>query len=179
MSTVKKTAKVEPKAVDKAAVVVETPKAAAEKKAPVKAEAPKAEAEKKAPVKVETPKAAAEKKAPAKAEAPKAAAEKKAPAKAEAPKAAAEKKAPAKKAVKATEKKTEAKKAPAKRASKATEEVFIEYAGTQVSTADIVNRVVEATGKKASAIKALNIYVQPETGKIYYTADGATGEIAY
>ena len=166
MSTVKKTAKVEPKAVDKAAVVAETPKAAAEKKAPVKAEAPKAAAEKKAPVKAEAPKAAAEKKVPAKA-------------KAEAPKAAAEKKAPAKKAVKATEKKAEAKKAPAKRAAKATEEVFIEYAGTQVSTADIVNRVVEATGKKASAIKALNIYVQPETGKIYYTADGATGEIAY
>ena len=165
MSTVKKTAKVEPKAVDKAAVVAETPKAAAEKKAPVKAEAPKAAAEKKAPVKAEAPKAAAEKKAPAKAEAPK---------------AAAEKKAPAKKAVKATEKKAAAeKKAPAKRAAKATEEVFIEYAGTQVSTADIVNRVVEATGKKASAIKALNIYVQPETGKIYYTADGATGEIAY
>lgn len=152
MSTVKKTAKVEPKAVDKAAVVAETPKAAAEKKAPVKAEAPKVAAEKKAPAK----------------------------AKAEAPKAAAEKKAPAKKAVKATEKKAAAeKKAPAKRAAKATEEVFIEYAGTQVSTADIVNRVVEATGKKASAIKALNIYVQPETGKIYYTADGATGEIAY
>lgn len=151
MSTVKKTAKVEPKAVDKAAVVAETPKAAAEKKAPVKAEAPKAAAEKKVPAK----------------------------AKAEAPKAAAEKKAPAKKAVKVTEKKAEAKKAPAKRAAKATEEVFIEYAGTQVSTADIVNRVVEATGKKASAIKALNIYVQPETGKIYYTADGATGEIAY
>ena len=165
MSTVKKTAKVEPKAVDKAAVVAETPKAAAEKKAPAKAEAPKAAAEKKAPVKAEAPKAAAEKKAPAKAEAPK---------------AAAEKKAPAKKAVKATEKKAAAeKKAPAKRAAKATEEVFIEYAGTQVSTADIVNRVVEATGKKASAIKALNIYVQPETGKIYYTADGATGEIAY
>lgn len=151
MSTVKKTAKVEPKAVDKAAVVAETPKAAAEKKAPVKAEAPKAAAEKKVPAK----------------------------AKAEAPKAAAEKKASAKKAVKVTEKKAEAKKAPAKRAAKATEEVFIEYAGTQVSTADIVNRVVEATGKKASAIKALNIYVQPETGKIYYTADGATGEIAY
>ena len=150
MSTVKKTAKVEPKAVDKAAVVAETPKAAAEKKAPVKAEAPKAATEKKAPVK------------------------------AEAPKTAADKKAPAKKAAKATEKKAAAeKKAPAKRAAKATEEVFIEYAGTQVSTSDIVNRVVEATGKKASAIKALNIYVQPETGKIYYTADGATGEIAY
>ena len=45
--------------------------------------------------------------------------------------------------------------------------------------AEITARVVEATGKKASSIKALNIYVQPETGKIYYTADGVSGEIAY
>ena len=105
-------------------------------------------------------------KAEAKKEAPKAAAVK-AEVKKEAPKAAAAKK-PA------------AKKAPAKKATtKATEEVFIEYAGSQVSTSDIVARVVEATGKKASAIKALNVYVQPETGKIYYTADGVTGEIAY
>ena len=105
-------------------------------------------------------------KAEAKKEAPKAAAGK-AEVKKEAPKAAAAKK-PA------------AKKAPAKKATtKATEEVFIEYAGSQVSTSDIVARVVEATGKKASAIKALNVYVQPETGKIYYTADGVTGEIAY
>ena len=96
----------------------------------------------------------------------------KAEVKKEAPKAAAAKKAPAKKPA--------AKKAPAKKATtKATEEVFIEYAGSQVSTSDIVARVVEATGKKASAIKALNVYVQPETGKIYYTADGVTGEIAY
>ena len=105
-------------------------------------------------------------KAEVKKEAPKAAAVK-AEVKKEAPKAAAAKK-PA------------AKKAPAKKATtKATEEVFIEYAGSQVSTSDIVARVVEATGKKASAIKALNVYVQPETGKIYYTADGVTGEIAY
>ena len=119
----------------------------------------------KADVKKETPKAAAGK-AEVKKEAPKAAAVK-AEVKKEAPKAAAAKK-PA------------AKKAPAKKATtKATEEVFIEYAGSQVSTSDIVARVVEATGKKASAIKALNVYVQPETGKIYYTADGVTGEIAY
>ena len=119
----------------------------------------------KAEVKKEAPKAAAVK-ADVKKEAPKAAAVK-AEVKKEAPKAAAAKK-PA------------AKKAPAKKATtKATEEVFIEYAGSQVSTSDIVARVVEATGKKASAIKALNVYVQPETGKIYYTADGVTGEIAY
>ena len=151
MSTTKttKTTKVDAKAVDKENV---------------KTVAGKAE------VKKETPKAATVK-AEVKKEAPKAAAVK-AEVKKEAPKAAAVKKAPAKKPA--------AKKAPAKKATtKATEEVFIEYAGSQVSTSDIVARVVEATGKKASAIKALNVYVQPETGKIYYTADGVTGEIAY
>lgn len=160
MSTTKttKTAKVETKAADKEvkAVKVEAPKAATKVEAP-KAEV-KAEPAKKAPVK----KAAA--KPAAKAAAPKAAAKetvKKVPAKKAAPKA------------------TTAKKAPAKKAVKATEEVFIEYAGSKVSTEEIKARVIEATGKKASAIKALNIYVQPETGKIYYTADGVTGEIAY
>ena len=119
-------------------------------------------------------------KAEAKKEAPKAAAVK-ADVKKEAPKAAAVKAEVKKEAPKAAAaKKPAAKKAPAKKATtKATEEVFIEYAGSQVSTSDIVARVVEATGKKASAIKALNVYVQPETGKIYYTADGVTGEIAY
>lgn len=156
MSTVKttKTAKVETKAADKEVKAVKTePVKATAAKAEVKAEV-KAEPAKKAPAKVAAPKAATVKKAePAK----------KAPAK----------KAPAKKAVAA--KTTTAKKAPVK----TTEEVFIEYAGSQISTADIKARVIEATGKKASAIKALNIYVQPETGKIYYTADGVTGEIAY
>ena len=119
-------------------------------------------------------------KAEAKKEAPKVAAVK-AEVKKEAPKAAAVKAEVKKEAPKAAAaKKPAAKKAPAKKATtKATEEVFIEYAGSQVSTSDIVARVVEATGKKASAIKALNVYVQPETGKIYYTADGVTGEIAY
>ena len=160
MSTTKttKTTKVDAKAVDKENVKTTAGKAEAKKEAP-KAAAVKAE------VKKEAPKAAAVK-AEVKKEAPKAAAVK-AEVKKEAPKAAAAKK-PA------------AKKAPAKKATtKATEEVFIEYAGSQVSTSDIVARVVEATGKKASAIKALNVYVQPETGKIYYTADGVTGEIAY
>ena len=163
MSTTKttKATKVDAKAVDK-----ENVKTAAVK-AEVKKEAPKAAAVK-AEVKKEAPKAAA--KAEVKREAPKAAA--KAEVKKEAPKAVAAKKPAAKKPA--------AKKAPAKKATtKATEEVFIEYAGSQVSTSDIVARVVEATGKKASAIKALNVYVQPETGKIYYTADGVTGEIAY
>ena len=160
MSTVKKPeTKVEAKAADKVEAVKVTAK---------KAEAPKAEAVKKA----EAPKAAVKK-----VEAPKAEAVKKAEApktavnKAEAPKAAAKKAEPAKK--------TAAKKAPAKKAEKATEEVYIEFNSAKVSTADIVAKVVEATGKKASSIKVLNVYIQPETGKTYYTADGVSGEIEY
>ena len=107
-----------------------------------------------------------------KAEAPKAAVKKaEAPKKTEAPKAAVKKAEPAKK--------TAAKKAPAKKAEKATEEVYIEFNSAKVSTADIVAKVVEATGKKASSIKVLNVYIQPETGKTYYTADGVSGEIEY
>lgn len=176
MSTVKKPeTKVEAKAADKVEAVKVTAK---------KAEAPKAEAVKKteapkaAVKKVEAPKAEAVKKAEApktavkKAEAPKAAVKKAEPAKkAEAPKAAAKKAEPAKK--------TAAKKAPAKKAEKATEEVYIEFNSAKVSTADIVAKVVEATGKKASSIKVLNVYIQPETGKTYYTADGVSGEIEY
>lgn len=176
MSTVKKPeTKVEAKAADKVEAVKVTAK---------KAEAPKAEAVKKAEApkaavkKVEAPKAEAVKKAEApktavkKAEAPKAAVKKAEPAKkAEAPKVAAKKAEPAKK--------TAAKKAPAKKAEKATEEVYIEFNSAKVSTADIVAKVVEATGKKASSIKVLNVYIQPETGKTYYTADGVSGEIEY
>lgn len=172
MSTVKKPeTKVEAKAADKVEAVKVTAK---------KAEAPKAEAVKKAEApkaavkKVEAPKAEAVKKAEApktavkKAEAPKAAVKKAEPAKkAEAPKAVAKKAEPAKK------------KAPAKKAEKATEEVYIEFNSAKVSTADIVAKVVEATGKKASSIKVLNVYIQPETGKTYYTADGVSGEIEY
>lgn len=161
MSTVKKPeTKVEAKAADK----VETVKVEPVKKA----EVPKAAVKKAEPVKkAEAPKAAAKK-----AEAPKAAVKKAEPVKkAEAPKASTKKAEPVKKTV--------AKKAPAKKAEKATEEVYIEFNSAKVSTADIVAKVVEATGKKASSIKVLNVYIQPETGKTYYTADGVSGEIEY
>ncbi len=158
MSTIKttKTAKVETKAADKEKAVVETVKAPA-KTEPVKA------ATAKTAVKTEEAKAA-----------PKPAAKKTTK---PAAKTTTAKKTTTKKTT--ATKTTTAKKAPAKRAAKAAAEIYIEYAGSQQSTADITARVVEATGKKASAIKVLNIYVQPETGKIYYTADGTNGEIAY
>jgi hypothetical protein len=151
MSTTK-TTKVETKVADKA-----------EAKKP---EAPKAEPKKETVVKAEVKKAAAPKKEAVKAEAKKPAAKaetKKAPAKKAEPKTA-----PVKKAA-----------APKKETAKKTEEVYIEYAGSQISTAEIINKVVEATGKKASSIKTLNVYVQPEFGIAYYTVDGTEGKITY
>ena len=86
--------------------------------------------------------------------APAKAAEKKAaPAKAAAPKKAA----PAKKAVTA-------------------EKVVIEYAGGSVVTADIVAKAKEVSGKKT--IKELNVYYQPETNMVYFTADGEEGSFS-
>ena len=154
MEEVKKTTA---KVVAKAAPAV---KAAEEKKPEVKAAAPVKEAEvKKAEVKKAAPAAKAEKKAPAK----------KAPAKkAEVKKAASaakeEKKAPVKKAA-------PAKKAPVKK----TETVYIQCCGYEVTTADITAKVVAAVGKKT--VKELNIYVKPEEGKVYYTADGEQGNV--
>ena len=116
--------------------------------------------------------AAEEKKAPAKkAPAKKATTTKAAAEKKEAPaKAAEEKNAPAKKAP--------AKKAPAKKAApkKAAEvKVVVEYAGGQVDTADITAKTLEMLAK---APKSLNVYYQPETNMVYYTADGEEGSFS-
>ena len=92
------------------------------------------------------------------------AAEKKAPAKTTATKAAA-KKAPAKKTTTAAK----------KPAVKKTENVYIQCCGYEVTTADITAKVVAAVGKKT--VKELNIYVKPEEGKVYYTADGEQGSV--
>ena len=110
----------------------------------------------------------------AKVEAAKAAA----PAKEEAKKAAA----PAKKAEPAKKAAAPAKKAPTKKAApaKATApkavKLFVEYQGGQVSTEDIAAKAAEASGKKA--IKELNVYYQPETNMVYYTADGTEGSFS-
>ena len=117
----------------------------------------------------------------AKVEAAKAAA----PAKEEVKKAAAPAKkaaAPAKKAEPAKKAAAPAKKAPAKKAApaKATApkavKLFVEYQGGQVSTEDIAAKAAEASGKKA--IKELNVYYQPETNMVYYTADGTEGSFS-
>ena len=114
---------------------------------------------------------AAKKAAPAKVAAP---AKKEEPAK----KAAA----PAKKAEPAKKAAAPAKKAPAKKAApaKATApkavKLFVEYQGGQVSTQDIAAKAAEASGKKT--IKELNVYYQPETNMVYYTADGTEGSFS-
>ena len=137
------------------------------KKATVDATMAKVEAAKAAaPAKEEVKKAAApaKKAAPAKAAAP---AKKEEPAK----KAAA----PAKKAEPAKKAAAPAKKAPAKKAApvKTTEKVFVEFAGGQIEMSVIVDKAKEALGNKT--VKELNVYYQPETGMVYYTADGESG----
>ena len=92
----------------------------------------------------------------------------------EEPKAApAKKTAPAKK--EETKAAAPAKKATAKKAApaKTTENVFVEFAGGQIKMAAIVAKVKEVIGNKT--VKELNVYYQPETGMVYYTADGESG----
>lgn len=86
---------------------------------------------------------------------------------------AAEKKTTAAKTVE--KKAAPAKKAPAKTAIKVTETVVIQACGYEVTTADITAKVVDIVGKK---VKELNIYVKPEEGMVYYTADGEQGSVA-
>ena len=68
-----------------------------------------------------------------------------------------------------------AKKAPAKKATpvKTTEKVFVEFAGGQIEMSAIVDKAKEVLGNKT--VKELNVYYQPETGMVYYTADGESG----
>ena len=77
--------------------------------------------------------------------------------------------------------KTETKAAPAKKAAapKATApvaKVFIEFNNGQVSADEITAKAVEISGKKS--VKDLNVYYQPETGMVYFTADGEEGSFA-
>ena len=154
--------------VDSTMAKVEAAKAAETKVTGVKPAAKKTVAKKAEPAK-ET-KTAAKKAEPAKET--KTVAKKAEPAK--------ETKAAAKKAEPAKETKTVAKKAePAKKTvakKETTTNVVIEYAGGQVSTADIVAKAAAISGKKA--VKNLNVYYQPENGMVYFTADGEEGSFA-
>ena len=89
--------------------------------------------------------------------------------------AAKEVKAAVKAEVKEEKKKPAAKKPVAKKpaVAKTTETVFVEYNNGQINVSDIVAKAKEALGNKA--VKELNVYYQPETGMVYYTADGESG----
>lgn len=137
------------------------------KKATVDSTMAKVEAAAKAAEKKETPakKASAKKATTTKAAATKTAEKKEAPAKAAEKKEAPAKKAPAKKAP--------AKKAATKKAAEV--KVIVEYAGGQMDTANITAMTLE---KLAKAPKSLNVYYQPETNMVYYTADGEEGSFS-
>lgn len=142
------------------------------KKATVDSTMAKVEAAKKETAKTETKAAPAKKEAP-KAEA-KAAPAKKAAAKTETK--APAKKAAAKPAAKAPAKKAAAKPAATPKATTPVAKVFIEFNNGQVSADEITAKAVEISGKKS--VKDLNVYYQPETGMVYFTADGEEGSFA-
>ena len=118
--------------------------------------------------------AAAEVKAePSKAEAVKAATESVKETAKEAVKETA--KAPAKTAGKAEAKKPAVRRT-AKKAAVAAEEIFIQYAGKDFTTKDVVANVkkawTEMTGKKEEDIQDIKVYVKTEENKAYYVVNG-------
>lgn len=104
--------------------------------------------------------------------------------KAEAPKAEVKAEAVKTEAPKA-EKKEEGKAAPKKRGPKpkaekaekkeAVQNVYVQFMGKEILTADLVAQVTEkwvALGHRASSIKELNLYVKPEDSAAYYVING-------
>ena len=93
----------------------------------------------------------------------------------EAPKA--EKKAEVKAEPKKRGPKPKAEKADAKKAEKkeAVQNVYVQFMGKEILTADLVAQVTEkwvALGHRASSIKELNLYVKPEDSAAYYVING-------
>ena len=125
-----------------------------------------------APVKAEKPaEKTVDKKAEAKAEA---AAKAEKPAKAEPAKKTATKKEPAKK--------TAAKKTVKAEKPAVTQNIYVQFAGNEFLTSDLVAKVTEnwvALGHRASSIKSLDLYVKPEDMAAYYVINGKeSGKIA-
>ena len=95
-------------------------------------------------------------------------------------KTVAKKAEPAKKAAAKTTTKKDATKTAAKKTATKKEietAVYLQFAGTEVSSQELIDRVIAACGEKPSAIKTINLYVQPETNKVYYTVNGDKGDI--
>ena len=125
-----------------------------------------------APVKAEKPaEKTVDKKAEAKAEA---AAKAEKPAKAEPAKKTAAKKEPAKR--------TAAKKTVKAEKPAVTQNIYVQFAGNEFLTSDLVAKVTEnwvALGHRASSIKSLDLYVKPEDMAAYYVINGKeSGKIA-
>ena len=104
-------------------------------------------------------------------------AEKPAETKAEPVKAEPAKKTAAKKetAKKETAKKTTAKKTVKAEKPAVTQNVYVQFAGLEISTADLTAKVTEewvALGHRASSIKSLDLYVKPEDMAAYYVIKG-------
>lgn len=102
------------------------------------------------------------------------AAETAAAAPAEEKKAAAPKKTAAKKA--AAPKKTAEKKAPAEKktaAKKASENVYVQYQGAEITSADLIAKAKDVSGVKSP--KTVNVYVKPEENMVYYVVDNNAG----
>lgn len=91
---------------------------------------------------------------------------------------------PAKKtaAKKETAKKTTAKKTVKAERPAVTQNVYVQFAGLEISTADLTAKVTEewvALGHRASSIKSLDLYVKPEDMAAYYVINGKeSGKIA-
>lgn len=87
---------------------------------------------------------------------------------------------PKKRGRKPAEEKKETK-AVKKEAVKKSEEVFIQYAGLELTVDEIKDRAkaaYEAEGHKASSIKSLRLYIKPEEMKAYYVInEKAAGSI--
>lgn len=90
-------------------------------------------------------------------------------------------------AKKTAAKKETAKKETAKKTVKAekpavTQNVYVQFAGLEISTADLTAKVTEewvALGHRASSIKSLDLYVKPEDMAAYYVINGKeSGKIA-
>lgn len=91
------------------------------------------------------------------------------------------KKAPAKKAAaKTTAAKTTA--AKTTKAASVDTELYVQFAGNEVSTTDIIAKVKAAyiaEGHKESAVKAIKLYIKPEDSAVYYVInDKASGRVS-
>ena len=75
-----------------------------------------------------------------------------------------------------TEAKKPAVRRTAKKAAVAAEEIFIQYAGKEFTTKDVVANVkkawTEMTGKKEEDIQDIKVYVKTEENKAYYVVNG-------